>query len=62
MSHSEIFEDIHRLKKENDAAFLVHNYQRGEIQELADYLGDSLGLSHIAEDPVSRENRAPPPL
>jgi len=50
MSQSEIFKDIHRLKKENDAVFLVHNYQRGEIQELADYLGDSLGLSRIAEE------------
>jgi len=50
MSQSEIFKDIHRLKKENDAVFLVHNYQRGEIQGLADYLGDSLGLSRIAEE------------
>jgi len=39
---------IQELKKKRNAIFLVHNYQPGEIQEIADHLGDSLGLSRIA--------------
>jgi len=48
MRTAELVDEIIRLKKEKDAVLLVHNYQMGEIQEIADYLGDSLGLARQA--------------
>lgn len=41
---------IKRLKKEKKAVLLAHYYQEAEIQELADYLGDSLYLAQVAKE------------
>lgn len=48
MNKQEMIEQINRLKKEKNAIILAHYYQNDEIQEIADYVGDSLALAQIA--------------
>lgn len=48
MTHNEIIDKIGQLKKEKNAVILAHYYTRPEVQDIADYLGDSLGLSQEA--------------
>lgn len=46
----DLFDEIERLKRERNAIILAHYYQEPDIQDIADYVGDSLGLSRQAAE------------
>ena len=49
MSTEDLIEEIQRLKSERNAIILAHSYQRPEIQDIADFVGDSLALARHAQ-------------
>ncbi|MCD8139640.1 MAG: quinolinate synthase NadA [Planctomycetaceae bacterium] len=50
MPNSQLLARLDELKKQRNAVILAHSYQIPEIQDAADYVGDSLGLSRLAAD------------
>lgn len=50
MGNAELIEKISRMKKEKNALIMAHYYQRDEIQEIADFIGDSLALARKAAE------------
>ncbi len=52
--HAAMIEEIKELRKKRNAVILAHNYQIAEIQDIADFVGDSLGLAQQAAKTVSK--------
>ncbi|NOZ83637.1 MAG: quinolinate synthase NadA [Epsilonproteobacteria bacterium] len=48
MNYNEMKSEINRLKREKNAIIIAHYYMRPEVQDVADYIGDSLGLARTA--------------
>ncbi len=48
MQQAELIERIKELKRKRNAVILAHYYSRPEVQDIADFVGDSLGLSQEA--------------
>lgn len=49
MDHKTLVNEINKLKKEKDIAILAHYYETGDIQDIADYVGDSFYLSKMGQ-------------
>ncbi|MBQ3218718.1 MAG: quinolinate synthase NadA [Akkermansia sp.] len=50
MSNPDLIQEIEQLRKERNAVILAHSYQRPEIQDIADFVGDSLALARKAQE------------
>lgn len=50
MNTQELIDGIKQMKEDRNAVILAHNYMVPEVQDIADYIGDSLGLSHQAAE------------
>ncbi len=50
MENTDLTRRIHELKRRRNAVILVHNYQRSEVQDIGDFIGDSLELSRQAAE------------
>ncbi|MEK7448649.1 MAG: quinolinate synthase NadA [Planctomycetota bacterium] len=53
-TNQELIQQINQLRKKRHAVILAHNYQRPEVQDIADYVGDSLGLAQQAAETAAR--------